>query len=117
MGVNMAATTAGSNRGIDDIKDLLTDLKSDWGDNFSRLLAMQATLTEQVSSVSKAAEKMSLTVYGNGKPGLTTCVSDITTRLNHLEKPKKWLDTLLTTVITLAVTAIFYLILSHGIIK
>jgi hypothetical protein len=116
MGVLMAAT-GGNSAELREIKDLLVGMQNCMGDDIGKLSNMQATLIEQVSTVSKTVEKMSQTIYGNGHPGLTTSVNELDVRLSHMEKPKVWLNTLISTLITLGITAIFYLILSHGIIK
>jgi len=116
----MAGASGGTSKDIAEIKAMLADIQ-ERSCSIADIQKTQAVLSEQMEQAGKLIEKISLTVYGNGKPGLTTVMEKVVTRLEVLEKkgdkPNPWVNAAITVTVTLVFNAIFYLILSHGIIK
>lgn len=83
-------------------------------DKMVEISRVQAVTLEQLKVIAASIEKIGLTVYGNGKPGLTTIVAqsgkDVDTLMGIVKA-------VLFTLMGLGITALFYLVLSNGIIK
>jgi hypothetical protein len=97
-------TTAG--RQIEEIKEL--------ADKIAEITQAQAVIIEQLKVVADTNKKVVDTLYGNGKPGLVTIVSETKKDVSTLMDLAK---TVLLSLLGLGITALFYLVLSHGIIK
>jgi hypothetical protein len=80
----------------------------------AEIAQMQAVIVEQLKAIAETNRKVAETVYGNGKPGLTTIVAETKKDMDAIMAVAK---TLLFTLMGLGITAVFYLVLSHGIIK
>ena len=87
---------------------------SELADKIVGVAQTQAVIVEQLKAISETNKKIVETVYGNGKPGLTTVVAETKKDMDAVMNVFK---TLLFTLMGLGVTALFYLVLSHGFIK
>ena len=87
---------------------------SELADKIAGIAQTQAVIVEQLKTISDTNKKVVETVYGNGKPGLVTVVAETKKDMDAVMAVAK---TLLFTLMGLGVTAVFYLVLSHGIIK
>jgi len=112
---------------MQEIRDMLTALTekpnytcekeavfADLSDKIAGIAQTQAVIVEQLRVITATNQKVTETVYGNGKPGLTTVVAETKKDMDAVMTVAK---TLLFTLMGLGVTAVFYLVLSHGIIK
>ncbi len=93
-------------RDADDI-DCLTD-------KIVEVARVQSVVVEQLKDIVETTDKISLTIYGNGKPGLTTLVAQMT---KDVETVMGIVRTVSFTLLGLGITAVFYLVMSHWIIK
>lgn len=72
----------------DELKQILSDTKpTDCSDDIQAIISVQATQTEQLANIMTFMKDIKLTVYGNGKPGLTTIVSGLVSAMGIL----KWI--------------------------
>ena len=112
---------------LDELKDMMekmattqTDATREAGiigcltDKVVEIARVQSVVVEQLKEIVITTDKISLTVYGNGKPGLTTLVAQMT---KDVETVMNIVRTVAFTLLGLGVTALFYLVLSHGIIR
>jgi hypothetical protein len=71
--------------------ELFAGLKpADCSGDIEAIVKLQATQTEQMATMTKNMDKVVLTVYGNGKPGLVTIVSGLVSSMGIL----KWVGVL-----------------------
>ncbi len=87
---------------------------SELADKIAEITQAQAVIIEQLHVIAETNKKVADTVYGNGKPGLVTIVSQTKKDVDGFLSVAK---AVLLSLLGLGVTALFYLVLSHGIIK
>lgn len=94
------------------IERLLEQTKSGTnGAAINELRNIQAVQAEQLKHLTILTEKISETLYGNGKLGLITVVSNLEKEFTKGQFIK---NTVVTVVISLIVSSLFYLILLNG---
>lgn len=108
----MEETSVVSSKEFEEVKNLLQGLieKAAEENSYTPLVV----LTAQVKLIAISLERITDTVYGNGKLGLITIVNEHSKKLAAYDKIT-WLVVGIMT--TLIIGSIFYLILSHGLIK
>jgi hypothetical protein len=96
----------------EDLRSLIEDVleKIDNSELYPLVIGCQ----NQLKVIGPAIDKITQTLYGNGKPGLTTVVDRNTIRLNTYDKAS-W--AVIGIVLSLIIGSVFYLVLSHGIIR
>ena len=75
---------------IEILKGLIADVKpsgNDCSDDVQAIIKVQATQVEQLRTITDTINKVTLTLYGNGKPGLTTTVASLVSQAGFL----KWI--------------------------
>ncbi len=123
----MASSTTNSGRQIEELKEMLTTYiqsrphecekegeLSELADKIAEITQAQAVIIEQLHVIAETNKKVADTVYGNGKPGLVTIVSQTKKDVDGFLSVAK---AVLLSLLGLGITALFYLVLSHGIIK
>ncbi len=123
----MASSTTNPGRQIEELKEMLTEYfqsrphqcekegeLSELTDKIAEITQAQAVIIEQLHVIAETNKKVADTVYGNGKPGLVTIVSQTKKDVDGFLSVAK---AVLLSLLGLGVTALFYLVLSHGIIK
>jgi hypothetical protein len=95
--------------------ELFAGIKTpDCSDDISKLLQASTLQGEQIKNLADSMKSVKETIYGNGKPGLTTVVNGLVDRASQ----NRWLsNSIIYICLGLGSGAIFYLVLSHGIIK
>ncbi len=83
-------------------------------DKIAEITQAQAVIAEQLKEIAETNRKVADTVYGNGKPGLVTIVSQTRKDVDGFLSIAK---AVLLSLLGLGITALFYLVLSHGIIN
>ena len=112
---------------IEEMKEMLTEVLQDRPqscektaefaeitDKIAEVTKAQAVIIGQLKVVSDTNEKVVNTIYGNGKPGLVTILSETRKDVDGILGVAR---TALFTLLGLGITAVFYLVLSHGIVK
>jgi hypothetical protein len=112
---------------IEELKEMLTALiqerprdcdtsaeLAELTDKIAEITKVQAVIIEQLKVVADTNKKVADTVYGNGKPGLVTIVSQTRKDVDGFLSVAK---AALLSLLGLGITALFYLVLSHGIIN
>lgn len=99
-----------------EIKELLECLLDQTSHNvngtaLNELRNIQAVQAEQIKQLTALSERISATLYGNGKIGLTTIVSNLEKEITKGQLIK---NTVVTVVISLIVSSLFYLVLLNG---
>jgi len=95
--------------------ELFAGLKpADCSDDIQKLLQSSILQGEQIRGLTETMKQVKETLYGNGKPGLTTVVTGLVDRAGQ----SRWFNNLFVQIIMgLGVGAVFYVVLSHGIVK
>ncbi len=122
----MASSTTNPGRQIEELKEMLTAYiqsrphecekegeLSELADKIAEITQAQAVIIEQLHVIAETNKKVADTVYGNGKPGLVTIVSQTKKDVDGFLSVAK---AVLLSLLGLGITALFYLVLSHGII-
>ncbi len=76
-------------------------------DDIQAIMAVQVKQTEQINTMIVLVDKVVLTLYGNGKPGLTTIISELKSAFTIL----KWVGT----VVGGLVIAFVWAVITHAI--
>ena len=112
---------------FEELKEMLTSLAqerphacektaefAEIADRYAEITKAQAVIIEQLKGIVTTNEKVVNTIYGNGKPGLVTILSETRKDVDGILGIAK---AVLLSLLGLGITALFYLVLSHGIIK
>jgi hypothetical protein len=102
----------------EELKALITEQRPCPDDVLNRIEQIQAVQTNQIEQMMETVKGLSLTIYGNGHPGLTTVVNALTQRLDDSNKSTGnwgsfWRD-ILKTVVIAAVMYFIALAMLHG---
>ena len=69
--------------------ELFTSIKQprvrDCSDDIQAIITVQARQTEQIDNLMTLVDKITSTIYGNGKPGLVTTISGLVSKMNFIQ--------------------------------
>jgi hypothetical protein len=92
---------------IETLRGLFAEAKpsgKDCSGDVQAIVKIQATQTEQLKTITDNMNKVVLTVYGNGKPGLVTLVSGVVSFLSIIKWASGIIGGLIITLVWLIVT-------------